>query len=52
MSKFTHGLALFIEKHPTLYKGFLLLENAFKKPVMRPRLNDPPFFQNVDRIGM
>jgi methylenetetrahydrofolate reductase (NADPH) len=35
VSNLTKTLALFIEKHPTLYKGFLLFENALKKPVFR-----------------
>jgi len=33
--KLTKRFALFIERHPTLYKGFLLLENMIKKPVLR-----------------
>jgi len=35
VSKLAEKTALFIEKHPTLYKGFLLFENLFKKPVFR-----------------
>ncbi len=37
MSRFTEKFARFIEGHPTLYKGVLLIENAFKKPVLRCR---------------
>ncbi|HTQ08651.1 MAG TPA: methylenetetrahydrofolate reductase C-terminal domain-containing protein [Fimbriimonadaceae bacterium] len=33
--KLTKRFALFVERHPTLYKSFLLLENMIKKPVLR-----------------
>jgi len=35
MSKVGKRFALFVERHRTLYKGFLLLENMIKKPVLR-----------------
>jgi len=35
MSKLSERVAAFTERHPTLYKCFLLAENAFKKPVFR-----------------
>ena len=35
MSRFTKGLAEFIERHPLLFKGFLMAENLLKKPTMR-----------------
>lgn len=35
MSKLSERIAAFTERHPTLYKCFLLAENAFKKPVFR-----------------
>lgn len=34
MSRLTEGLARFVESHRTLYKAFLLIENAIKKPVL------------------
>lgn len=34
MSKFSERVARFVESHPTLYKSLLLVENAFKKPVL------------------
>ena len=35
MSKLTERVAAFCERHPTLYKGVLLAENAVKKPVFK-----------------
>lgn len=34
MSAFTKRFAAFVERHPTLYKLVLLLENAVKKPAL------------------
>ncbi|HEY0868368.1 MAG TPA: methylenetetrahydrofolate reductase C-terminal domain-containing protein [Fimbriimonas sp.] len=33
MKAFLKKFALFVERHPTLYKGFLIVENLIKKPV-------------------
>jgi hypothetical protein len=34
MSKITQKIARFVERHPSLYKACLLIENAVKKPVL------------------
>lgn len=37
MARLSQRFALFVERHPALYKGFLLLENLVKKPTLRCR---------------
>ena len=35
MSRLTHRIAAFCERHPTLYKSILMAENAIKRPLLK-----------------